>query len=360
VDVIDHVVTAGIEKGVFPGAVVLIVHDGSVLKRAAYGHSLLYHDCQTRQEAPRLMAVDTAFDLASLTKVVVTTTAVMQLIEQGVVSLHAPVATYLPGFARCGKRMVTVRQLLSHTGGLPAGRPFYQRLRGADAIVDAVERTRLAATPGAQVIYSDLGFIALGALVARVTGMPLDHYAEASIFQPLGMRSTGYRPDPTLRVTTSATEYQKGRGLVWGSVHDENAAAMGGVSGHAGLFSTIGDLEIFVTTLLREGAHGPTRMLKPETVDAMFTLQTGALRPGRALGWQYRDPTYMGACISPHTVGHTGFTGTSIVLDLARHLGVVLLTNRVHPSRLGPVIAPTRNAVADAAVALYHDAGHHT
>lgn len=357
-DVIDRVITAGIEEGVFPGAVVLIVHDGSVLKRAAYGHSVLYRDGQTRQESPRVMTVDTMFDLASLTKVVVTTTAVMQLVEQGVVSLNGPVATYLPGFARSGKRLVTVRQLLSHTGGLPAGRPFYRRLGGTETIVDAVERTRLVATPGTQVIYSDLGFIALGALVARVTEMPLDHYAEAYIFQPLGMRSTGYRPDPARQLTTSATEYQRERGLVWGSVHDENAAAMGGVSGHAGLFSTITDLEIFATTLLQEGVHGPTQILKPGTMEAMFTLQTGALLPGRALGWQYWDATYMGARTSPHTVGHTGFTGTSIVLDLARHMGVVLLTNRVHPSRLGPIIAPTRNAVADAAVTLYHDAGH--
>ncbi len=128
--------------------------------------------------------------------------------------------------------------------------------------------------------------------------------------------------------------------------------AMGGVSGHAGLFSTIDDLGIFVTALLHEGAHGSTRLLKPETVHAMFTPQTGPLTLGRALGWQYRDPSYMGHRVSAHTVGHTGFTGTSIVLDLERQLGVVLLTNRVHPRRDGPGIAPTRSAVADAAVVL--------
>ena len=143
--------------------------------------------------------------------------------------------------------------------------------------------------------------------------------------------------------------------MVWGSVHDENTAAMGGVSGHAGLFSAIDDLGAFVRMLLREGAHGSTRLLQPETVRAMFTLQTGSLTPGRALGWQYRDPIYMGERASSYTVGHTGFTGTSITLDLERRLGVVLLTNRVHPRRDGPSIAPARRAVADAAITLYEE-----
>jgi CubicO group peptidase (beta-lactamase class C family) len=349
VDAIDQVIEEAIRARVFPGAVVLVTREGSVHKQAAYGHAVLYQNVKEQRPDPLPTTTATIYDLASLTKVVATTTAIMQLVEAGRVDLDAPAWTYLPGFGRTGKRAVTVRHLLTHTSGLPAVRLFYKRLQGQSEIVDAVERTRLVGRPGAQVLYSDLGFIALGALVTAVAGEALEAYTSAHVCAPLGMRDTLYRPPPALRARIAATEDQPLRGLVWGEVHDENAQAMGGVSGHAGLFGTAADLGVFCTTLLAGGSRGGARRWQPATLQEMFTVQTGALSPAHGLGWRCNEPSFMGALASPRTFGHTGFTGTSIVLDLERRLSVILLTNRVHPTRHGPDLAPVRAAVATCA-----------
>lgn len=346
---IDNALHAGLEQGVFTGAVVHIARGGIVLKHASYGHSLFYRDRSTRVSAPIATTTATIFDLASLTKVVTTTTAVMQLVEAGYVALGAPICRYLPGFERAGKGGVTVAHVLTHTSGLPAGRLFYKRLEGHDTIVEAIKRVRLVSAPGAQVIYSDLGFITLGALVAQVAGAPLNVYAATHIFQPLGMGDTGYQPAEALRRRIAATEYQPGRGMVWGTVHDENAAAMGGVSGHAGLFASAADLAAFTAMLLGESNSSSTLVLKPETVRHMFALQTGGLVARRGYGWEGGQLSYMGRLAAGNAVGHTGFTGTSIVLDPERRLSVILLTNRVHPMRTGPDLSPIRAAVSDAA-----------
>ncbi|HVC83023.1 MAG TPA: serine hydrolase domain-containing protein [Chloroflexota bacterium] len=349
VDPVDQVISRAIAEGVFPGAVVHIQKGGQVLKRAAYGSSMLYADRHTRLEEPIPATVETIFDLASLTKVV-TGTAVMHLMERGLITLDAPVHTYLEPFARRDKRTITVRQLLTHTSGLPSGRPFFRHLHDAATIARAVAHVRPVGRPGEQVIYSDLNFIAAGALVSAIAGMPLDRFLESWLFAPLGLRHTGYRPYGGACRGVAATEYQAGRGMVWGVVHDENAHAMGGVSGHAGLFSTADDLAILSAMLLHEGRHGVTRVLEPTTVREVFSVQTGSLRPERGLGWQGQDPSWMGSMISPRAFGHTGFTGTSILLHLDRQLSVILLTNRVHPRRTGPSLAPVRAAVADAAM----------
>jgi len=349
-DSIDQAITAAIGEGIFPGAAVQIQKGDAILKRAAYGHGVLYANERIRLDSPVPATVETRFDLASLTKVV-TTVGLLQLAERGAVLLDEPVAAYLPDFGRREKRFITVRQLLTHTSGLPAGRPFYRHLHNAHAIVRAVAHVRPAGRPGEHVLYSDLNFIAAGALVSSVAGMPLDRYLTTHLFEPLGMRRTGYRPRPEHRPQIAATEHQPGRGLVWGSVHDENAAAMDGVSGHAGLFSTADDLAVFCAMLLNQGRHAELRILQPITIHAMFSLQTGALAPARSLGWVCNDPSWMGTMASPHAFGHTGFTGASIVLDLQRRLSVILLTNRVHPHRAGPSLAPIRAAVATAAAA---------
>lgn len=336
----------------FPGAVVLISRDGMVRKRAAYGYAVLYRDSTERRPDPGAMSIDTIFDLASLTKVVATTTAILQLAEAGKLALDEPVAAYLDGFAGADKRHITVRHLLTHTGGLPADRPLYKQFHDAASIIAAVGEVCVVSPPGVQVLYSDLGFIALGAIVATVTGLALDRYTAAHIFEPLGLRHTRYLPPDEWRPRIAATEYQPDRGLVWGNVHDEKAAAMGGVAGHAGLFSTADDLAVFTAMLLGEGSYGAAQILRPQTVREMFATQTGTLTPSRGLGWLCDDPSFMGALASPRTVGHTGFTGTSIVLDRDRRLSVILLTNRVHPSRNGPALGAIRSAVAEAAAAL--------
>ena len=353
-DVIDDTIAAAIEAGVFPGAVVLVARDGVVRKRMAYGHSLLYEGPGRRRPDPVAMTADTIFDLASLTKVVATTTAVLRLVEAGAVALDGSASSYLEGFARADKRAITVRHLLMHTAGLPANRHFYRRFHDAGSIVAAVGRVRMAGLPGAQALYSDLGFMALGAIVEQVTGLPLDRYVARHIAAPLGLRHTRYLPPPEWRPCIAPTECRAGREPVWGTVHDEKAAAMGGVAGHAGLFGDADDLAAFTTALLDDGRRASARVLRPETVREMFSLQTGALEPARGLGWTRDDPSFMGALTSPGAgvVGHTGFTGTSIVLDPGRRLSVILLTNRVHPSRNGPALGPTRAAVAEAAAAL--------
>src|SRR6185437_7981507 len=229
---------------------------------------------------------------------------------------------------------------------------FFRHLHDAETIVRAVAHVRPAGRPGEQVIYSDLNFIAAGALVSAVSGLPLDRFLETWLFAPLGLRHTRYRPHGSPCRGVAATEDQAGRGMVWGVVHDENAHAMGGVSGHAGLFSSVDDLAIFCSMLLNKGMYGGTRVLQPATVQEMFTVQTGSLRPERGLGWQGPDPSWMGSMLAPRAFGHTGFTGTSILLDPDRQLSAILLTNRVHPRRTGPALAPVRAAVADAAAAL--------
>ncbi len=353
-DAIDIIIGDAIEAGVFPGAVVLITRDGVVRKRAAYGHSALYESPSRRRPDPIAMTADTIFDLASLTKVVATTTAVLQLVEAGTVTLDEPASSYLEGFARADKRAITVRHLLTHTAGLPANRPFYRRFHDAGSIVAAVGRVRMVGLPGAQVLYSDLGFMALGAIVERTSGLPLDRYVARHIAAPLGLRHTRYLPPPEWRPCIAPTECWAGRELVWGTVHDEKAAAMGGVAGHAGLFGNADDLAAFTAALLDDGRCASVRVLRPETVREMFSPQTGALEPARGLSWLRDDPSFMGALANPGAgvVGHTGFTGTSIVLDRERRLSVILLTNRVHPGRNGPALGPTRSAVAEAAATL--------
>ena len=227
---IAQLVESAIGRHELPGAVVLVGRGDTIVYHRAFGQRAV-------APSPEPMTEDTIFDLASLTKVVATTTAILQLVEAGRVDLDAPAWTYLPGFGRVGKRAITVRHLLTHTSGLPAIRDFYKRLLGPSEIVDAVERTRPVGRPSAQVVYSDLGFIALGALVVAVTREALDDYTNTHILRPLGMQDTLYRPPPSLRPRIAATEDQPLRGLVWGEVHDENAQAMGGVSGHAGLFA---------------------------------------------------------------------------------------------------------------------------
>ncbi len=353
-DAIDTIIDDAIEAGVFPGAVVLVTRDGVVRKRAAYGHSLLYARPGQRHPDPIAMTEDTMFDLASLTKVVATTTAILQLVEAGTVALDAPASSYLDGFARADKRAITVRHLLTHTAGLPANRPFYRRFHDAASIVAAVGRVRMAGQPGAQVLYSDLGFMALGAIVERTSGIPLDRYVARRIAAPLGLRHTRYLPPPEWRPCIAPTECRTGREPIWGTVHDEKAAAMGGVAGHAGLFGDADDLATFTAALLDDGRCASARVLRSETVREVFSPQTGALEPARGLGWLRDDPSFMGALAKPGAgvVGHTGFTGTSIVLDPERRLSVILLTNRVHPGRNGPALGATRSAVAEAAASL--------
>jgi CubicO group peptidase (beta-lactamase class C family) len=302
------------------------------------------------------MRRDTIFDLASLTKPIATTTAIMLLVEDGVIALDDPVAKALPAFAERGKEAVTIRQLLCHAAGLKPWRGFHELLiqkerktgerligtpEGREWIVDRVLRSALVHEPGEAAVYGDLDFIALGALVEAVTHESLDAFCRTRIFEPLGLPDTGFYPLPVdgapsvpdaVRRRVAATENCPWRErILWGEVHDPNASAMGGVAGHAGLFSTADDVMRFAQLFL-DAWHGRDSPLPTERVREFATRQRLPESSDWALGWD--TPTAgassSGRHFSEHSVGHLGFTGTSLWIDLERELIVVMLTNRVH------------------------------
>src|SRR6266849_5059136 len=340
-----------IQRNVFPGGVALVRHRGAQIMLAAYGLSSKYETLTARVAEPIPATTDTLYDLASLTKLF-TTTAVMRLVEQGHLALDEPVAQWLPDFAAGGKDEVTLRQLLTHTSGLPDYLQLWKLEDSPAARLQRVLRTPLLDLPGTAFRYSDLGLIALGHLVEKIAGTSLDRVVHDMVTGPLHLDQTLYQPPADLKPRIAPTEYEDavGRGMVWGEVHDENAWSLGGVAGHAGIFGTAADLGRFAQMYLDGGMLDGVRLLRPETVAEMTRNQIGDLE-WRGLGWELNGDYYMGHLASPVTYGHTGFTGTSVVVDPRRQLIVVLLTNRVHPTRNGPNQNPSRQAVADAALA---------
>jgi len=317
---------------------------------AAYGLSRKYESRTVRSPEPIPATTDTLYDLASLTKLFATT-CVMRLVEQDRLALDEPVATWLSDFAAGGKARVTPRHLLTHTSGLPDHLPLWKLERTPEARLERVLATPLLNPPDTVFRYSDLGLIALGHLVEEVAGASLDRVVADMVSGPLQLDQTMYRPPADLRPCIAPTEDEQAvaRGLVWGEVHDENAWSLGGAAGHAGIFSTAEDVGRFAQMYLEGGVLEGVRLLRPETVAEMTRNQIGNLEP-RGLGWELDANYYMGKLASPQTYGHTGFTGTSLVIDPRRQLIVVLLTNRVHPTRDGPNTNPTRQAVANAAL----------
>jgi len=324
----------------------------------------------------RAVTPTTLFDLASLTKVVGTTTAVMILFDEGRLRLDDKVVRYLPWWSRGDprKNRVTVRQLLLHRAGLPAYRRWFFDHAGVQAYKDAVADEPLEYDPGTRTEYSDMGFMTLGWIVEAITGESLDRFLDERVFGPLGMHDTRFRPPASLRTRIAATELDTlwRHELVWGRVHDENADAMGGVAGHAGLFSTAADLSVFAGMLVSGGTlpactpgripgepcpvarPRPVRIVGPEAVQ-LFTRRWDETS-SRALGWDTPSGvSSAGDYMSTRAFGHTGFTGTSIWIDPDLHLFVILLTNRVHPTRANEKHLALRRAVADAAVLAITD-----
>jgi CubicO group peptidase (beta-lactamase class C family) len=308
-----------------PGAVVAVGIGCDVLYREAFGYA------ENLRGHVRAMHHDTIFDLASLTKVVATLPSILTLIDNGHIRLNDPVSLFLPEFTTEAKSTVTLRHLLTHTSGLPASRLFYKMHTTPHAILEAVRREPLEHAPGAQVVYSDLGFVLLGDIVRAVTGMPLDQYAEKQIFQPLGMKTTGYCPPPEFKPWIAATEEMDGQPAKVGVVHDENAEALGGVAGHAGLFASMSDLIQYVSMWLNPTAD----VLSPAVRRVAVQCHTEGLNGRRGIGWVCRHDAYdhTGDLWPETTVGHTGFTGTSLAFDPVSKLWMILLTNDVHYGR---------------------------
>jgi uncharacterized protein YbbC (DUF1343 family)/CubicO group peptidase (beta-lactamase class C family) len=325
--VLDSVVNDAIVQQQIPGAVLIVGHDGQVVYRKAYGDRAL----APRREA---MTLDTIFDCASLTKVVATTTAIMQLWEQGRFRMNDPVAKYLPEFAQNGKQDITIRQLLVHYSGLAPDLDLTKPWEGKDTAERMAFEEAPEWAPGSQFVYSDINFVVLGALVERLSGQSLDQYAAQHIFFPLGMKETRYNPPPSWEPRIAPTEEDENHRLLRGIVHDPSARRMGGVAGHAGVFSTADDLAIFAQALL-DGGRG---ILTSPTVAKMTAPQqpvNGTVL--RGFGWDIDSPwsSNRGELFPIGSYGHTGFTGTSLWIDPTTKTYVVLLTNAVH-MKMGP------------------------
>lgn len=331
-----------VAQGYVPGAVAAVGTAAGTLRRAHFGFAEL-----TPERRP--MTADALFDLASLTKVIAGASVALRLVERGDLFLNQPVGAVLPAFATLGREEVTLRHLLAHTSGLSSPvsgwRDAFHRGETRSApIWDLIARLPRRYAVGGTVLYSDIGYFTAGAFLAAATGTPLDVLARREVFEPLGMGDTTFCPAGDLEARAVSTEVVPGRGgAVRGTVHDEMAAAAGGVAGHAGLFSTGRDLERFCRAWLRRGDLDGVRFLSPATVAAATRDQTSqgcdpAGRPTRhGLGWMLQPhPRWLGAELcSPAAYSHTGFTGTSLLVDPVYGVWVVLLTNRVHPSRAG-------------------------
>jgi CubicO group peptidase (beta-lactamase class C family) len=342
---IERVIERGIKAGGYPGAAVIVGRKGAAVFEKGFGR-LSWSSNSTPVDAQR-----TIYDVASLTKVVGTTTAIMILYDEKKIGLDDPVVNYIPTFGGGDKDRVTIRQLLTHTSGLPAGRDIWRIAQTPLEARALVLSTNLEGRPGAQYIYSDLGADVLGLIIEVVAGEPLDKFLTRRVFEPLGMNETFYRPADSLRYRIAPTEVTPPRGYpLRGEVHDENAYALGGVAGHAGLFSTAADLSVFAQMMLNGGEYNGVQIISKPTVELFTSRSFGH----RALGWDTAEGDYgSGRYLGPTAYGHTGFTGTSMWIDPEREMFVILLTNRVHAARaLRPakVISDVRADLSDAAV----------
>lgn len=335
----------------FSGAVCMLVHNGVIVRTGVAGKALRYAEAQgtelpASEQLP--MRPDTIFDVASISKLF-TSIVGLQLIESGLLDVDAPVATYLPAYAANGKAAITIVQLLTHTSGLQPDLDLWKDWPDISSRRRAVLDVAPVEVPGTAYIYSDLNMISMQLLAEHVTGSTLDKLVRDGITGPLGMVDTGYNPPASKRHRIAATEYeiQQGRGLVWGQVHDENAWSLAGVAGHAGVFSTARDLAVLGQTVLNGGSYAGRRILSAETVEQMLTnYNTAFPDDSHGLGFELDQIWYMGALTSRRTAGHTGFTGTAMVIDPLSSSIAIVLTNRVHPTREWGSINEARETVA--------------
>jgi len=339
--VLDSIVQEAIHNRQIPGAVLLVWHDGQVMYRKAFGHRSL----EPRREP---MTADTIFDIASLTKVVATTTAVMQLVQRGEVRLNDPVAKYIPEFAQNGKEDVTVRNLLTHYSGLPEDLELTQYWQGRDTAFHMAYAEKPVFPPGSRFLYSDVNFLVLGALVERVSGNTLDKYCERNIFTPLKMTHTRFLPPAAWRLKIAPTDYDEQGKMLRGVTHDPTARRMGGVAGHAGVFSTADDLSTFAQALLNGSAVLPALLVEKMTTPQ----QPPTSQVLRGFGWDIDSPysSNRGELLPVGSFGHTGFTGTSLWIDPTTRTSIILLTNAVHPRGKGTAVA-LRSKIATAVAA---------
>lgn len=348
---IDAIVRLGIKQGIYPGAVVVIGRRDSVLYARGYGHF-------TWDPASSVPSPDSTFwDIASITKVMGTTSAAMRLVDAGLLRLDRPVREYLPRFTAGAKKQVTVRMLLDHTSGLRAYVPFFKQARTRDAAISLLYSEQLIREPGEKAVYSDLNAILLGLLLESVSGMPLERLVAREVFEPLALSGSAYRLSAQARRRTVPTAVWRGH-PVQGQVNDPNAVVFGGAAGHAGIFSTGMDLARYAQVWLRNGQGPGGQWVSPATIRRFLTR--GANSGPRLLGWDTpeldgKQPSLFGTLISPSSYGHTGFTGTELWIDPAHNLFLVFLTNGTFDPRARNshhALRTVRTSLSDAAIRL--------
>jgi serine-type D-Ala-D-Ala carboxypeptidase len=357
---VTELLDSAVAAGAAPGAVLAITRDGE---------RFVYASGQLGADEPESPGAATIYDLASLTKVVGLVTGAMLAVDEGRLELDAPVQQYVPAFTGAGKDRVTVRMLLAHASGLPAWRPLFREAGSRTEVFALADTTPLSSVPATVEVYSDLGAIILTQVLETIYHQRLDSLLERRVFGPLGMRATGYLPATDQRDRIAPTEMDPWRGrMLRGEVQDENAALMDGVSGHAGLFGSAEDLLTFAEWLLEQAdgrsagqainrpADRPT--IRPSVLQEFTRRQNLVPGSSRALGWDTPSPGgSAGSRLSPRSFGHTGFTGTSLWIDPEHHLAIILLSNRVNPTRDNPRWAPLRGKIADLVMTtLFEDA----
>ncbi|MCI0349783.1 MAG: beta-lactamase family protein [Acidobacteriales bacterium] len=336
-----QLVEQAIAERAFPAASLSVAFGGELVCLNGFGRST--YDANTARVKP-----ETIFDVASLTKPVATTAMAMMLYERSLLDLDLPAATVVPELTSRDSRsqQITLRSLLTHSSGLPAHARLYEAAKGEE-VFRAACRLPLNATPGTRAEYSDIGYIVLGKALERLANEELDGFCKREIFGPLGMTRTMFRPPAAIRSSIPPTRADSQQGPIQGTVDDENASAMGGIAGHAGLFSNAGDLAIFANCLLKGGSP----VFRPDVVDLFTSRQRLPGESSWALGWDTpTTPSQSGTYLSPRSYGHLGFTGTSLWIDPDRQLAITLLTNRTWPDRRSQAIKQVRPALHDAIV----------
>lgn len=344
---IDGIVHSAIERNEVPGAVVLVMRRGKIVYRKAFGDR-----AQVPVREP--MTEDTIFDVASLTKVMATATSVMILVEDGRVSLSDPASNYLPRFAKHNKGSITLLQLLTHYSGLRPDLDLNDPWQGYETAMERVYREQLLVLPGEKFIYSDINYLILAEIVRQVTEEPLHVFSSRRIFKPLGMSETGFMPSSELHGRIAPTEFREGR-MLRGEVHDPTASRMGGVAGHAGLFSTPDDTALYAQMILNRGRYRGVRILSPLSVLKMSTPQSpDGEQDWRGIGFDIRTPlsANRGDLFPIGSFGHTGFTGTSLWIDPYNEVVVLIFTSRLHPDGQGNVTSLRKRVASVVAASL--------
>lgn len=337
---VESVINKAINEKVFPGAVVLVWKNGRIIYQNSFGR--LTYDQNSSQ-----VKLNTIYDLASLTKVVATTTATMICLDRGLLGLDDKVVKFIPDFGSYGKEKITIKNLLLHNSGLPAWKKFYGRDLSYDEVLSEIFNSSLEYKTGEKTIYSDLGIITLGKIIEKVTGKTLDTFCKEEIFKPLGMNLTFFNPPDSVKKLCAPTEkdgYWRMKTLQ-GEVHDETSAMLNGVAGHAGLFSTAEDISKLIAMLMSKGLLDNKEYIKKSTIE-LFTKRY-TVESTRALGWDTKSDSgsSAGNYFSKTSFGHTGFTGTSIWADPEKNLFVIFLTNRVYPTRENSGLTKVRPAL---------------